>query len=88
MAEGVLMTVGVCWLCEGTFVFHPGLVPSLPIDSITGTTPDQGGDPQRARREPLCHGCVLLVNRLRREIGQPELTIPPGAYARAGQAHS
>jgi hypothetical protein len=87
MAEGTLMAVGACWLCERTFVFHPELVPSLPIDPITGTTPDQGGDPHRARWEPLCHGCVLLVNRLRREVGKPELTVPPGAYL-AGEVDS
>ncbi len=80
MAEGILMATGRCWLSERTFVFHPETVPSLPMDPVTGTTPDQGGDPRRARQEPLCRVCVLLVNGMRRELGQPPLTIPPGAY--------
>lgn len=38
------------------------------------------GDPARCRWEPICEGCVRLVNLIREQRGLPLIRILPGAY--------
>lgn len=64
-----LVAVAPCWLCGKPFTFHPGLVTSVLIDPQTGQAPDLGGDPRRARREPLCPACCRAANRERARRG-------------------
>jgi len=64
-----MIALGPCWACRRVFEYHPDLVQSVLIDPVTGLAPDMGGDPQRARREPLCPDCCKLANAERRRRG-------------------
>lgn len=56
------IATGPCWLCRHDFAFHPDLVTSIYIDPVTRLAPDLGGDPKRARREPICPACCKAAN--------------------------
>jgi hypothetical protein len=64
-----MVAVAPCFMCGVPFSFHPDLVTSVPIDPVTGLTPDLGGDPERAYRQPLCPPCCKLANVERRKRG-------------------
>jgi hypothetical protein len=55
-------------------------VPSVLIDPLTRLPPDLGGDPDRARYEPVCHRCIIQVNERRLEEGRDLIEVLPGAY--------
>lgn len=59
---GYMIATGRCWACRSYFEFHPDLVTSILIDPVTQRPPDLGGDPARARREPICPRCCQLLN--------------------------
>lgn len=71
MSEGVAFCMGACFGCKRTFCFDPQSVPSLAIDPVTGKTPDLGGDPGRAVRQPLCPDCCKAANIERAKVGLP-----------------
>ena len=75
-----MFVLGSCWFCKGPMTFNPEKVPSLPIDPVTGLTPDLGGDPGRATREPLCRVCVEKANVMREAAGLEAFAIHPDAY--------
>jgi hypothetical protein len=60
------MATGACIVCKGLFSFNPVRVPSTV--AITG------------KREPICAGCIQLVNAGRREKGLPEWPVSADAY--------
>jgi len=64
-----MIGLGPCWACRRTFAFDPDRVTSILIDPVTGLAPDTGGDPARARREPLCPACCRAANPGRRAAG-------------------
>lgn len=68
--SGVMFVRGLCFACKRPFDFDPDSVPSVPIDPVTGLPPDLGGDPERARREPICPSCARSANVRRRKAGQ------------------
>jgi hypothetical protein len=68
-----VVAFGRCWICRRTFSFHPERVTSVLIDPLSGKPPDLGGDPGRARREPVCPSCCVRVNIERRDRGLPLL---------------
>ena len=80
MNEGRTIALGPCFLCRNVFAFDAELVPSVPIDPRTGLTPDLGGDPERAERQPICERCIREVNRQRIDAGREPWPIPEGAY--------
>ena len=87
MNEGQYIGFGRCWSCRRQFTFDPELVPSVPIDPVTGLPPDvdeqiRQVEPvqlaiERAVKQPLCRNCVELVNAVRVE----KIYVPPGAYS-------
>jgi hypothetical protein len=78
--SGCWFILGSCWLCHRPFTFNPFSVPSIPIDPETQRPPDLGGDPERARREPICESCVELVNQTRERLGQEQIQVLHDAY--------
>lgn len=68
--SGQMIAVRPCWVHKGLFMFNPDLVTSVLIDPVTGLSPDLGGDPGRARREPVCPDCCRTLNpeRVRRGL--------------------
>lgn len=66
---GWLVALAPCFMCGRPFQFHPDLVTSIHVDPVTGLPPDLGGDPARARREPLCPPCCRLANPERARRG-------------------
>lgn len=74
---GAFFALGPCWTCKQLFQYDPDTVPSVPIDPVTGLAPDLGGDPDRARREPICPACVARINPQRAARGLPPLTEGP-----------
>lgn len=67
----VMAAYSACIGCRRTFCYDPHTVPSIPVDPVTGLPPDLGGDPQRARREPICPQCCRAANVMRRENNLP-----------------
>lgn len=63
---GWLYVIGGCFVCGGTFAFHPDLVPSHPDDE--------------GIRQPICESCVTLINRKRAELGVTQWPVHPDAY--------
>ena len=80
MSEPGYVVAGRCFICRQVFTFNPHLVPSVPVDPLTQLTPDMGGDPERARREPLCESCVNEANQGRAQRGLEPIVILAGAY--------
>lgn len=78
--SGFVFVLGPCFVCGQPFTFNPTLVPSVPIDPVTKRPPDLGGDPERARREPVCASCVERANVLRERNGLAPFVVRPGAY--------
>lgn len=74
--EGVIAFGWPCFMCGRPFSFHPDLVPSILIDPVTGQSPETGGDPDRALREPLCRPCVDKINAAK----PGHIRVLPGAY--------
>jgi hypothetical protein len=69
MTGGAAIAIAPCFMCGRSFAFDPDRVASIRIDPVTGNAPDLGGDPARARREPLCPPCCRLANRERAARG-------------------
>ena len=82
----MILLVGPCWACKRRFVFDPRTVTSLWVDPVTQLPPDLGGDRARARREPLCSGCLALVNAARAEKGAPP--VPDGSVGSPNDAET
>lgn len=80
--SGQVLAFGSCWTCKQPFWFDPDLVLSVPIDPASGLPPDLGGDPGRARREPLCPPCGENIAVARARAGRPPLPPPPLGGAR------
>jgi len=74
---GDMLGLGPCWGCKQIFAFDPDRVPSVYIDPVTQRPPDQGGDPYRALREPVCPSCCEIVNPFRAARGLPPLEESP-----------
>lgn len=75
MIEEKILAHAPCFTCKTAFWFHPDLVPSVWIDPATGLPPDLGGDPERARQEPLCPRCIReTLNPALRKAGKPTLS--------------
>ena len=66
---GFGFALGPCYCCGSAFSYHPDLVAAVYIDPANGLPPDQGGDLDRARREPVCPSCARLANPFRRANG-------------------
>ena len=62
---GYAVCFGVCCACHNPMSFNPHKVPSIPINGV---------------REPVCKSCVGVYNAMRKQKGEPEFQIPPGAY--------
>jgi hypothetical protein len=62
---GYAIASGYCLLCKGLFSFNPVKVPSF---RVNGT------------KEPICAGCMEIVNRKRVDAGVPPFEILPDAY--------
>ena len=75
-----MFAYGPCWSCGRMFTFNPDRVPSIQIDPVTQRPTDLGGDPARARREPICADCVERANAERRRDGREPIVVLPGAY--------
>lgn len=71
MSDGYMAVYGDCFACHQPFMFDPDTVPSVPIDPVTGTTPELGGDPARAVRQPVCPMCIDRANIERARRGLP-----------------
>jgi hypothetical protein len=78
--SGYAMVLGDCFACKRPFMFNPTHVPSVLIDPANGLPPDMGGDPGRARREPLCEACVTRANVARMDGGKAPINVHPEAY--------
>jgi hypothetical protein len=57
-----MLGIAPCWMCKQPFAFDPDRVTSVLIDPVTRLAVDLGGDPGRARREPICPLCCRLAN--------------------------
>jgi hypothetical protein len=66
MSAGFAIAMGECIVCKRLFSFNPVRVPSTV--AMTG------------KREPICEGCITLVNAGRRKNGLPEWPIFPDSY--------
>jgi hypothetical protein len=66
---GVMLAMGKCFGCPRIFQFDPDRVPSLAVDPVTKLTPELGGDPGRAVREPICPACCKAANPERARRG-------------------
>jgi hypothetical protein len=64
-----MVALGSCWGCNRIFEFDVDRVPSVLIDPGTRLPPDQGGDPGRAQREPICPDCCRAANPSRLAAG-------------------
>lgn len=73
-----------CFACKRPFLFHPDLVPSIPIDPTNGLPADMGGDPAKVEREPICRSCVQEANANRLAAGRELIVVAPGAYLEEG----
>ncbi len=80
MSEDRIVALAACFLCGHLFEFDAELVPSVPIDPVTGLTPDLGGDAERATNQPLCQSCIKLVNAKRIALGREPWPVLEGAY--------
>ncbi|MGH3783119.1 MAG: hypothetical protein ACRDRO_21475 [Pseudonocardiaceae bacterium] len=74
--QGGMLAIGPCFSCEQPFAFDPDTIQSVPIDPVTGLPPDLGGDPARARNEPICAPCRRLANPIRVKAGLAPFPIP------------
>ena len=78
--SGYTIVVGNCFACKRVFGFNPLLVPSVLIDPVRGLPPDMGGDPERAKRQPVCRSCMERANERRVATGAEAVPIHPEAY--------
>ena len=67
--DGFEAAIGPCFMCGNNFPFDVDRVASVLIDPVTKLAPDLGGDPSRARREPLCPRCCKDANPARARLG-------------------
>lgn len=68
---GYVFVLGPCLVCEVPFTYNPEKVPS------------QSWPPPDGPREPICEGCMALINRKRERLGMPPHPIHPDAYEAA-----
>lgn len=68
--------IGFCIACGNIFSFNPERVPCIRASRATGKLVV---DPS-ADREPICRNCFERQNAIRREMGNPEVPLLPGAY--------
>jgi len=66
---GWMIAVAPCIVCGRRFAFDVDRVQAVLMDRETMLTPDLGGDPDRAQREPICPACCKLANVIRRQAG-------------------
>lgn len=67
-----LIGIAPCYVHGGNFSFDPDTVMSVPIDPVTGLTPDLGGDPSRCVQRVICPECITeIVNPERIKRGNP-----------------
>jgi hypothetical protein len=62
---GFVLAFGACWTCGQPFSFNPHRVPSIRIDGV---------------REPVCRGCMTIVNQKRVGMGLEPHLVPDDAY--------
>jgi hypothetical protein len=74
MDDGGVIAFGACVVCLVPFAFDPETVPSIPIDPTNGRSPDLGGDPARATKQPICPACARRVNPIREAHGLQPFT--------------
>jgi hypothetical protein len=82
---GYALAYSACFGCKEWFYYNPVHVPSVWIDPETGLSPDLGGDPARAEREPVCPRCVALANASRQRSGRELIVVHPQAYEPADE---
>ena len=70
--------ISPCGICRGVFTFNPERVPSMRMDQAG--RPDPNG-----QKEPICSGCMALLNGKRKVLGLPPFEILPGAYEPQGE---
>jgi hypothetical protein len=63
---GYAIMMGHCVVCKGAMTFNPHKVPSTAL--LTG------------KREPICRGCIEVINRQRAEKGLALWPIATDAY--------
>jgi hypothetical protein len=64
--SGYVFCLGNCIACRRPFTFNPHKVPST--SAFTGT------------REPVCQGCMNIINANRKKLDLPPFAIEPDAY--------
>jgi hypothetical protein len=67
-----MIVTGPCITCGKVFAYHPHKVPST--TALTGN------------REPVCEGCMRLINNKRTAKGLEPFPILPGAYEAADES--
>ena len=63
--SGFVFVMGPCFMCKKIFTFNPRYVPSFRV---------------KGEREPICAGCLAVVNERRKEAGDDPFHIHPEAY--------
>lgn len=63
--NGYVFVMGPCLVCKRPFSFNPNRVPSFPI---------------KGNREPICAGCMAVINAKRIHAGEEPLHVHPEAY--------
>ena len=72
-----MIGIGKCFIGKHPFGFDPDKVCTVPIDPVTGLTPDLGGDASRAVKEVVCAYHMRQVNEQRRQRGDDEWPVSP-----------
>lgn len=66
MSGGHAFAFSPCICCRRVFAYNPMRVPSS--SALTG------------QREPICEGCLELINLRRKQLGLDPIVPLPGAY--------
>lgn len=75
------MYLANCCVCSATFTLgEPERVPSVMVDPVTKLPPDMGGDPERAKKTPICPPCFVQVERKRVAAGKAPWPSGPGGW--------
>ena len=77
MNEPDLVGIDKCFVEDHPFAFDPDKVCAIPIDPVTGLTPDLGGDASRAVKRVVCARHMAMVNEQRRNRGENEWPVFP-----------
>lgn len=79
--SGYVQVLGPCLVCREPFTYNPVKVPSHPArrgpNGLEAST--DPSDP----KEPICEGCITIINAERAKLGEPTWTVAPGAYEAA-----